>query len=93
MAVFLARNGRLRNYFKAVAAKERKNYQSYFEAAMGASCEELHGRWANYVADCFRNPTASEKLPASEVFDDHKNFKAFVIEKQIRLPEMSSSSE
>jgi hypothetical protein len=77
VSLFLWEQGRFRRFLRLVAAKDKRGYASYFEAAMEMPLERIIPLWQDYLHDVARKRTAILSLPLSTVLDSEPTFRSF----------------
>jgi hypothetical protein len=77
VSLFLWEQGRFRRFLRLIAAKDKRGYASYFEAAMEMPLERIIPLWEVYLQDVARRRTAILSLPSSTVFDSEEEFQRF----------------
>jgi hypothetical protein len=77
VSLFLWEQGRFRRFLRLIAAKDKRGYASYFEAAMDMPLGRIIPVWQGYLQDVARRRTAILSLPVSTVFDSEAAFQRF----------------
>ncbi|SRR6266851_6874943 len=77
VSLFLWEQGKFRRFLKLIAAKDKRGYGSYVEAAMEMPLERIIPLWQGYLLDVARRRTAILSLPLSSVFDSEAAFRDF----------------
>ncbi len=75
VSLFLWEQGKFKRFLRLVAAKDKRGYPSYFEAAMGMPLERIIPLWRTYLQEVAGRRTAILSLPVSTVFDSEAGFR------------------
>ncbi len=87
LAMFLYRQGKLKQYLQLLKQKDKGSYSSYVEAACGKPFPELTVDWQNYLNSIKVHGKAIMRLPPSTVYPSEDTFIRY--SKQFRFSELS----
>ena len=74
VAVFLWQQGRFERFLRLVAARDRRGFGTYLEAAMERPLDDIVPLWRAYLAELSRNREAALRVPPSTVYPDRAAF-------------------
>jgi hypothetical protein len=77
VCMFLWERGEFRRFLRLLAAKDRRGYPSYLEAAMEMPMTRIIPLWKSYLQEVARHRTEILSLPVSTVFDSKRAFEGF----------------
>jgi hypothetical protein len=69
VSLFLWEQGRFRRFLRLIAARDKRGYASYFEAAMEMPLEKIIPLWQSYLQEVAQRRTEVLSLPLSTVFE------------------------
>lgn len=87
LAVFLQVNQKLPEYLLRVHTGDKGKFETFVEAAFGATLAELEPKWNSYLCRTARNIKEWGYLPASEIFESKSGLTKFMQEKHIPMPD------
>jgi hypothetical protein len=76
-SVFLAKHGILKEYMNLVKDKNKKGFDTYYEAAFGKSFAELEPLWQKYLLNIDRHRSQIAVIPGSEVLPNKNEYDRF----------------
>lgn len=77
VSIFLWKQGRFRRFLRLIAARDKRGYGSYFEAAMETPLERVIPLWQDYLQEVAQRRTEILSLPLSTVLDSQAAFESF----------------
>jgi hypothetical protein len=78
VSLFLWEQGRFRRFLRLIAARDKRGYASYFEAAMEMPLEKIIPLWQSYLQEVAQRRTEVLSLPLSTVFESKAAFETFM---------------
>lgn len=85
ISMFLYERGQLKDYLAISKSGNLKGFNTYLEAALGKSFDQIRPEWRAYIKQIYKNRAEIENLPLSQVFATREEFLRFMSENKVPI--------
>ena len=78
VSMFLWKQGKFQEFLRLVQKREKRGYDSYFEAALEMPLEKIIPLWKSYLAEVEAHRAEIMRWPPSGILKDEPAFQQFI---------------